>query len=63
MVIVEIIERITISYDDGDDIIKMFEELGGGWRKISNSTTHATFECKKSAMFSSDEYRKEVMDE
>lgn len=63
MVIVEIIERITISYDDADDIIKSYEELGGDWRKVSNSTTHATFECKKSAMFSSDDYRKGVMDE
>lgn len=63
MVIVEIIERITISYDDGDDIIKMFENAGGDWVKVSNSTTHATFECKKHAMCTSDDYKKTIMDE
>jgi hypothetical protein len=61
MVIVEVIERIIISYDDGEDIIKAYEEAGGGWRKVSNSTTHATFEHRKHAMFSSDNYRKGIM--
>ena len=62
MVIVDIIERITLTYGEDNDIIKMYENLDG-WEKILGDTTYVTFECMKSAMFTSDEYRKEVMDE
>lgn len=62
MVIVEIIEHLTFSYDEDDDLIKLYE-TDYEWKKISNSTTHVTFECRKSAMFTSDEYRKGIMDE
>ena len=62
MVIVDIIERITLSYDEDDDIIKMYENLDG-WKKTLGDTTYVTFECMKSACFTSDDYRKAIMDE
>ncbi len=62
MVILDIIERITLTYGEDDDLIKLYE-TDYGWKKISNSTTHVTFEYRKSGMFTHQEYRKGIMDE
>ena len=61
MVIVNIIERITLTYGEDDDIIKLYEL--DGWKKVTDNPKRVTFEYEKSACFTSDEYRKEIMDE
>ena len=62
MVIIETIKRVTLSYDDAEDIIKFFEE-GYGWEKVLGDTKHVTYETKWSSCYTTDDYRKAVMSE
>ena len=61
MVTINLIERVTLNYGEDDDVIKMYETLYD-WYRVTKSRTHVTFECKRSACFTSDDYRKTIMD-